>query len=152
MYLFAAMKISKMQNVELRPRISPEIAAELDRTLQWLASGRTELGREWLRLAPHYVQRNAIEIANPYFSIHQNELHVRPFGPISVEERIPAPENGFRKRELLLVRSEGGWKAVIVFAKYEGPRRKKQKGKKKKRSRGPSVLVSGGLPSLGKRR
>jgi hypothetical protein len=140
-----------MQNVEVALRPSADTFAELDVTLSRLASGRSELGREWLTLAPHYLQRNALQIPKSHFSIFERELAIRPFGNIAIEQRVIPSESGFRKHELLLVRHANSWKAVVVFAKYSQKRKKKKRIKGKKQ-RATLSFVSGGLPSLGKRR
>lgn len=145
------MKISKMLNIEVGLKPSAQTSAELDLPLSRLASGKTELGRDWLRLAPHYLQKNALQIPRTHFAIYATELSIRPFGNIATEHRVEAGEMGFRKHELLLVRKAESWKAVVVFAKYGQKKKKKRRKKVKKRSLTLS-FVSGGLPSLGKRR
>lgn len=143
--------IAKMLNVEVGLRPSVRTRAELDQALEELIGGRPQLGRDWLRLAPHYLQKNALEVPRSHFAIHDHELSVRPFGNIAIERRVEPTEVGFRKHELLLVRKEDCWIAVVVFAKYQGQKRKKKRKGEKKCGVQYSV-VSGGLPSLGKRR
>jgi hypothetical protein len=145
-----SLSISKMQNVEVRLNPTAEVLAELDSALVKAASGSADPRREWLRLAPHYLQRNALQLPRSHFSIFPSELAVKPFGNIPTTERIQPPASGFQKHELLLVRNAESWKAVVVFAKYAGKRKKKRKKKAKRRL--ALSIVSGGLPSLGKRR
>lgn len=139
--------------VQLNP--SAELFAELDRTLSRLANGKRELGRDWLTLAPDHALKDALHISKTHFSIYSGELSVRPFGNIATEEHVQPSEIGFRKHELLLVRKTDSWIAVVIFAKHDQERTKKRKKKRKKKGKKqrPALsFVSGGLPSLGKRR
>ena len=140
-----------MLNVEVRLKPCPDTFAELDLTLRRLVSGKPESTCEWLKLAPHYLQKNAVLIPPSHFSILGGALAVRPFGNIAIEGSVKPTESGSRKHELLLVRNAESWKAVVVFAKAAGKRKKKRK-KEAKRDPAPVSIVSGGLPSLGKRR
>lgn len=65
--MLAEVKILKMLNVEVGLKPSVEICAELDLTLSRLVSGKSELGRNWVRRAPHYLQKNALAGCAAFF-------------------------------------------------------------------------------------
>lgn len=113
-----------------------------------------------LRLAPKFGIERALVAPGAMFTVYSDHITVRGIGELPSRSPITYRAPGLKKTHLAFVEKPKGWSAYITMKRPS----RKAAAKRKKRERfhheaaifvtdkAPAKTVSGGLPSLGKKR
>lgn len=116
----------------------------------------------WFRIKSRFGATNSIVIPGSGFATHGTHISVRQIGKLASEKPFSWRDVGLKKDYLCIVERPSGWMAFLSLSQPKAAAAQTKSGKKEPRIHNDAAIfvtgrvgnrtLSGGLPSLGKRR